>query len=77
MMERSYMGVKAEDRSSLQKAEGRSVRWHHDGEIIHGRESSCREVATILGSINDDSPGLQRPYLDQAYFCRISDSTTR
>jgi hypothetical protein len=53
MMERSCTGVKAEDHRSLQKAEGRSVRWQDDGEIIYGRESSCREVVTILGSIVD------------------------
>jgi hypothetical protein len=35
-------------RRSLQKAEGRNVRRQYDGEIIHGRESSCGEVATII-----------------------------
>jgi uncharacterized membrane-anchored protein len=32
---------------------GDNVRRRYDGEIIHGRESSCRELATILGSVVD------------------------
>jgi hypothetical protein len=38
------------------KAEGRTVRRKYDGEITRGRGSSCRKVATRLGSIVD--PGL-------------------
>ncbi len=35
------------------RRKGRNVRRQYDGEIIHGRESSCRELATILGSVVD------------------------
>jgi hypothetical protein len=52
MTERSCTGVKAEERRSLQQAEGHSV-WRQYGEEIHGRESSYRKFATILGSIVD------------------------
>jgi hypothetical protein len=56
MMERSCTDVQPEYRRSLQKAESRNVRRQYDGEIMHGRESSYREVATIIGNIVD--PGL-------------------
>jgi hypothetical protein len=53
MMERSCTVVKAEDRRSLQKEEGRNVQRQFNGEIIHGHGRSYREVATILGSVVD------------------------
>jgi hypothetical protein len=53
MMERSCTVVKAEDRRSLQKEEGRNVQRQCNGEIIHGHGRSYREVATILGSVVD------------------------
>jgi hypothetical protein len=43
------------------RRKGRNVRRQYDGEIIHGRESSCRELAMILGSVVDPGAAASTP----------------